>query len=133
MGTEHVGSGLYELVGSALVRRDLVEVTISGEETAIDQLRGRPAADVLLLNDEDLSYTKLRLDDRSMEMVVIHISGLDSSLARALCWGAPWDMVRDADLPARDYTALVCNGLPAEHDMSRVTARLAQPRGALPY
>ena len=131
--TQHIGIGLYELVGSALVRRDLVEVTISGEETAIDQLRGRPAADVLLLNDEDLSYTKLRLDDRSMEMVVNHISGLDSSLARALCWGAAWDMVRDAELPARDYTALVCNGLPAEHDMSLVTASLAQAQGALTY
>jgi len=131
--THHIGIGLYELVGTALVRRDLVEVTVSGAETEIEQLRGRPAADVLLLNDEDLSYTKLRLDEHSMEIVVNHISGLDSSLARALCWGAAWDMVRDAELPARDYAALVCNGLPAEHDISLVTASLAQAQGALTY
>ena len=37
-----------------------------------------------------------------------------SSLARALCWAAAWDMVRDAELAARDYVALVCAGLPAE-------------------
>jgi aminopeptidase N len=131
--THHIGIGLYELVGTALVRRDLVEVTVAGGETEIEELRGRPAADVLLLNDEDLSYTKLRLDERSMETVVNHISGLDSSLARALCWGAAWDMVRDAELPARDYVALVCNGLPAEHDISLVTASLAQAQGALTY
>jgi aminopeptidase N len=131
--THHIGIGLYDLVGTALVRRDLVEVTVSGAETEIAQLRGRPAADVLLLNDEDHSYTKLRLDERSMETVVNHVSGLDSSLARALCWGAAWDMVRDAELPARDYVALVCNGLPAEHDISLVTASLAQAQGALTY
>ncbi len=131
--THHIGIGLYELVGTALVRRDLVEVTVSGKETEIEQLRGRPAADVLLLNDEDLSYTKLRLDEHSMETVVNHIFGLESSLARALCWGAAWDMVRDAELPARDYVALICNGLPAEHDISLVTASLAQAQGALTY
>src|SRR2546421_3877036 len=53
----HIGIGLYGLTGTALVRRDLVEVTVAGEETEIEQLRGRKAADVLLLNDEDLSYT----------------------------------------------------------------------------
>jgi aminopeptidase N len=131
--THHIGIGLYELVGPRLVRRELVEVTVSGPDSAVPELVGKPAADVLLLNDEDLSYTKLRLDERSMEMVVNHISGLDSSLARALCWGAAWDMVRDGELAARDYVFLVCNGLPAEHDMSLVTASLAQAQGALAY
>src|SRR5205807_3605626 len=112
---------------------ELVEVTIADGETDIPELRGKPSADVLLLNDDDLSYTKLRLDERSMETVVNHISGLDSSLARALCWSAAWDMVRDGELPARDYAALVCNGLPAEHDISLVTASLAQAQGALTY
>ena len=69
---------------------------------------------MLLLNDDDLTYAKLRLDDRSMATVVEHISGFDSSLARALCWAAAWDMVRDAELATRDYAALVCAGLPGE-------------------
>jgi aminopeptidase N len=131
--THRIGIGLYDLVGSRLIRRELVEVTVSGTRTEVPELAGRPVADVLLLNDEDLSYTKLRLDDRSMETVVNHISGLDSSLARALCWGAAWDMVRDAELAARDYVALVCNGLPVEHDINLVTATLAQAQGALTY
>ncbi len=131
--THRIGIGLYDLVGSHLVRRELVEVTIAGPETEVHELRGKPVPDVLLLNDEDLSYAKLRLDADSMETVVNHISGLDSSLARALCWSAAWDMVRDGELAARDYVALVCNGLPAERDISLVTASLAQAQGALTY
>ncbi len=131
--THRIGIGLYDLVGSRLVRRERAEVTVSGARTEVPELSGRPAADVLLLNDEDLSYTKLRLDEHSMDTVVNHLSGLDSSLARALCWGAAWDMVRDAELAARDYVALVCNGLPVEHDINLVTATLAQAQGALTY
>ncbi len=81
---------------------------------------------MLLLNDDDLSYAKLRLDERSMATVVQHIAGFDSSLARALCWAAAWDMVRDAELAARDYVALVLTGLPAERDINLVTATLRQ-------
>ena len=88
---------------------------------------------MLLLNDDDLTYAKMRLDERSMATVVEHIAGLDSSLARALCWAAAWDMVRDAELPARDYLALVLPGLPAETDINLVTATLRPGPAALAY
>ncbi len=91
------------------------------------------AADVLLLNDDDLTYAKLRLDERSMATVVQHIAGFDSSLARALCWTAAWDMTRDAELAARDYVALVLAGLPAETDINLVTATLRQASSALTF
>src|SRR5205814_1538435 len=91
-------------------------------------LAGVPAADVLLLNDDDLTYAKLRLDERSMDTVVEHIAGFDNTLARALCWAAAWDMVRDGQLAARDYVRLVTTGLPAERDINLVTATLAQAR-----
>jgi aminopeptidase N len=131
--THRIGVGLYDLVGAKLVRRELIEVTVSGERTELTELAGRPAADVLLLNDDDLTYAKLRLDDRSMDTVVNHIAGLDNSLSRALCWAAAWDMVRDGELATRDYLALVTNGLPKEHDISLVTASLSQAQGALIY
>jgi aminopeptidase N len=131
--THRIGVGLYDLVNSKLVRRELLEVTISGARSELTELAGRPAADVLLLNDDDQTYAKLRLDDRSMDTVVNHIAGLDNSLSRALCWGAAWDMVRDGELAARDYLALVTNGLPKEHDITLVTASLAQAQGALIY
>ena len=124
--THRIGVGLYDLNGDSLVRRQLFEVDISGARTPLDALTGVKAADVLLLNDEDLSYTKLRLDPRSMSTVVDHIARIESSLSRALCWSAAWDMTRDAEMAARDYVALVCSGLTNETDINLVTATLRQ-------
>ncbi|MFC8848459.1 MULTISPECIES: aminopeptidase N [unclassified Micromonospora] len=124
--THRIGVGLYDLTDGRLVRRDRVEVDVTGESTELTGLTGVRAADVLLLNDDDLTYAKLRLDERSMATVVQHVAGFESSLSRALCWMAAWDMVRDAELSARDYLALVLAGLPAETDINLVTATLRQ-------
>ncbi|MBX6357303.1 MAG: aminopeptidase N [Micromonosporaceae bacterium] len=131
--THRIGVGLYDLDGARLVRRRLLEVTVDGERTDLPELVGLPAADVLLLNDEDLTYAKLRLDERSLRTVVQHIAGFDSALARSLCWTAAWDMLRDAELPARDYLDLVLSGLPAERDITLVGNTLRQAAGALTY
>jgi aminopeptidase N len=124
--THQLAIGLYDLDGDRLVRRDRVELDVSGARTDVPQLVGERVPDVLLLNDDDLTYTKLRLDDRSMAAVVMHITGFDSALPRALCWAAAWDMLRDAELAARDYTVLVCAGLPTERDINLVTQTLRQ-------
>ncbi|NED53393.1 aminopeptidase N [Micromonospora aurantiaca] len=131
--THRIGVGLYDLTDGRLVRRELIETDVTGELTELSELHGKPAADVLLLNDEDLTYAKLRLDERSMATVVQHIAGFDSSLARALCWTAAWDMTRDAELSARDYVALVLAGLTAETDINLVTATLRQATTALTF
>jgi aminopeptidase N len=131
--THRIGVGLYDLTDGRLVRRERVEVDVTGELTELSVLHGKPAADVLLLNDDDLTYTKLRLDAQSMANVVQHIAGFDSSLARALCWTAAWDMTRDAELSARDYVALVLAGLPAETDINLVTATLRQATTTLTF
>ncbi|MDR7278745.1 aminopeptidase N [Catenuloplanes atrovinosus] len=129
--THHIGVGLYDVRDGKLVRRQIIEVDIAGERTELTALAGLPAADVLLLNDDDHSYAKLRLDERSMATVVHHIGGLDSSLARALVWAAAWDMVRDAELATRDYVALVTSGLPNEQDINLITATLRQAATAI--
>ncbi|MGW5668131.1 aminopeptidase N [Micromonospora sp. NPDC003776] len=131
--THRIGVGLYDLTDGRLVRREAVEVDVTGELTELSALHGKRAADVLLLNDEDLTYTKLRLDERSMATVVQHIAGFDSSLARALCWTAAWDMTRDAELAPRDYVALAAAGLPAETDINLVTATLRQATTTLTF
>ncbi|MEV1145885.1 aminopeptidase N [Micromonospora sp. NPDC049799] len=131
--THRIGVGLYDLTDGRLVRRERHEVDVAGERTELAELTGVRAADVLLLNDDDLTYAKLRLDERSMATVVQHIAGLESSLARALCWTAAWDMIRDAELAARDYVALVLAGLPAETDINLVTATLRQATSTLVF
>jgi aminopeptidase N len=129
--THRIGVGLYDLRDGHLLRRERLEVDIEGGRTALPQLSGLRAADVLLLNDDDLTYAKLRLDERSMRTVVGNIVGLDNSLARALCWAAAWDMVRDAELAARDYMSMVCTGLPSEKDINLITATLRQAQASL--
>ncbi|MEH1013618.1 aminopeptidase N [Micromonospora sp. CPCC 206060] len=131
--THRIGVGLYDLVDGALVRRERIEVDIAGDRTELTDLRGVRVPDVLLLNDDDLTYAKLRLDGRSMAFVVQHVGAFDSSLARALCWTAAWDMVRDAELSARDYVALALAGLPAETDINLVTPTLRQVASTLSF
>ncbi len=129
--THRLGVGLYDLVDGRLTRRETVVVTVTGARTELTELAGRPAAAVLLLNDEDYAYAKTRLDDASLATVVTHIATFDNSLARAIVWAAAWDMVRDAEMAARDYVALAINGLPAETDINLVTGVLRQANGAL--
>jgi aminopeptidase N len=131
--THRIGIGLYDRSNGSLVRRERIEVDVDGARTEIPQLAGVPAADVLLLNDDDLTYAKLRLDERSMATVVEHIAGFDNSLARALCWAAAWDMVRDGELAGRDYVRMVIRGLASEKDINLVTATLSQARSVLTF
>ena len=88
------------------------ETDISGELTGVPAMVGRRRPDLLLLNDKDLTYAKIRLDDRSLATLVSQIDTLDDSLARALCWGAAWDMTRDAEMTTTDFAALVLRGSP---------------------
>ncbi len=116
-----IGIGLYDNVDGRLVRRSSVEVDVQGDRTPIAELVGQKQPDLLLLNDEDLAYAKIRLDERSLETVVNGLSSLDDSLARALCWGAAWDMTRDGEMRASDYVDLVLANIGQESDAWGVT------------
>ena len=117
-----LGIGLYDEVGGRLVRRRNVETDIEGDLTAIDELVGEKQPDLLLLNDGDLTYAKIRLDERSLATVVGGLRQLDDSLARALCWGAAWDMTRDAEMTASDFVTLVLANIATETDAFGVRA-----------
>jgi aminopeptidase N len=117
-----LGIGLYDEQDGHLVRRRNVEVDIDGELTSIDELVGEQQPDLLLLNDGDLTYAKIRLDERSLDTVVNGLRTLDDSLARALCWGAAWDMTRDAEMTATDYVTLVMRNVGGETDAFGIRA-----------
>ncbi len=116
-----IGIGLYDSRGGRLVRRTSMETDVSGERTAIAALVGEKQPDLLLLNEGDLTYAKIRLDERSLATVVDGIATLDDSLARALCWGAAWDMTRDAETSASDFVRLVLSGIGSESDVMAVS------------
>jgi aminopeptidase N len=123
--------GLYDAGADGLTRTTRVELDVDGEHTDVPDLVGHPAADLVLVNDDDLTYAKLRLDDRSLATLKQSIGALPDSLPRALCWSAAWDMTRDAELPARDWVALVLAGVDAETEISVVQALLARVQSAL--
>ncbi len=129
--THRLAIGLYDLREGVLTRRRQVELDVSGDRTEVTELAGEPVADVLLVNDDDLTYAKIRLDERSMDTIVEHISGFTSSLARGLVWSAAQDMLRDAELPARQFVRLVASGVPSESDVNLVTILLRTARQAV--
>ena len=117
-----LGIGLYDEQGGRLVRRRYLEVDVEGEITDVPGLVGEQQPDLLLLNDGDLTYAKIRLDERSLATVVDGLRLLDDSLARALCWGAAWDMTRDAEMAASDYVRLVLRNIGSETDSFGIRA-----------
>ncbi|CAM5442466.1 aminopeptidase N [Streptomyces avidinii] len=115
-----IAVGLYDLADGKLVRTDRIELDIDGDLTAVPELVGRARPAVVLLNDDDLSYAKVRLDEVSLANVTAHLGDFTESLPRALCWASAWDMTRDGELAARDYLALVLSGIGKESDIGVV-------------
>jgi aminopeptidase N len=128
-----IAVGLYELVDGALVRAAREELDIVGARTEVPALVGRRQPDLVLVNDDDLSYAKIRLDERSRRTLVEHVGDLTESLPRALCWAAAWDMTRDAEMPARDYIALVLSGIGRETDIGVVQSLLRLAQSAVTF
>ncbi|GAB2743651.1 aminopeptidase N [Streptomyces bullii] len=128
-----IAVGLYELddANGKLVREERVELDIDGELTAVPQLVGKRRPAVVLLNDDDLSYAKVRLDEASLKVVTEHLGDFEASLPRALCWASAWDMTRDAELATRDYLSLVLSGIGKESDIGVVQSLHRQVKLAI--
>ncbi|MFD3735999.1 aminopeptidase N [Streptomyces sp. NPDC058632] len=128
-----IAVGLYDLDGASgkLVRVDRVELDVDGELTAVPELVGKPRPDVVLLNDDDLSYAKVRLDERSLAFVTEHLGDFEASLPRALSWASAWDMTRDGELATRDYLSLVLSGIGKESDIGVVQSLHRQVKLAI--
>jgi aminopeptidase N len=130
--SHRIAIGLYDRAGDRLVRRDRIEVDVVGPRTDVPALAGVREPDLLLLNDDDLTWTKIRLDARSLRTVLDGwLCRIDDSLPRALLWAATWDMVRDAELPAGDYLVLVSESFAPEREISLVQDVLIRSRQAI--
>ncbi|MCH5673265.1 aminopeptidase N [Streptomyces gilvus] len=129
---EHTGSrphriavGLYDLdvadESRHLVLRERLDLDIPQSEP--HPLGKRPA--LLLLNDGDLSYAKVRFDAESFETVTENLCGLPEPLTRAVVWNALRDSVRDGELPPAAYLQAARTHLPHETDLAVVQGVLA--------
>ncbi|SEC47163.1 aminopeptidase G. Metallo peptidase. MEROPS family M01 [Streptomyces sp. 2224.1] len=104
-----VAVGLYRRQGAdaALVRYARAEVDVDGPRTAVPELAGLERPELVLVNDEDLTYAKVRFDEGSLATLRARLGDLADPMARAVCWAALWGLTRDGLMPARDYLDLV--------------------------
>ena len=116
--------GLYSNDSEGLQRQQQVEIDVAGERTEVPDLVGVRRPDLVLLNDDDLTYAKIRLDEQSWQTLVSSIGRLTDPLARTLCWTAAWDMARDAEVAAGDYLDLVLGGIGHETEVGTVQTLL---------
>ncbi|MGA4842591.1 aminopeptidase N [Streptomyces sp. G45] len=108
--------------GRGLVLRERYETDVPQREP--EPRDGvRPA--LIVPNDHDLSYAKIRLDDVSEETALRSLSDVPDPLTRAVLWNALRDMVRDGDLEPAAYLEAAGAHLPAETDIALVSGVLA--------
>ncbi|WP_370411862.1 aminopeptidase N [Streptomyces fradiae] len=86
----------------------------------------RPA--LVVLNDGDLTYTKMRFDEASAESVLRGLSRIPDPLTRAVVWNALRDMVRDGELSGAEYLAVALAHLPEETELAVVQGVLGFAR-----
>ena len=124
--------GIYDDDGSGkLVRVRREELDVSGALTEVPALEGVPRGKLILVNDDDLTYCSMRLDEDSLAVAMDRIADIADPLPRTLVWSAAWEMTRDAELRARDFVALVMRGVQAETEVGVAQRLLLQAQTAL--
>jgi aminopeptidase N len=118
--------GFYELDGGTLTRTERVELDVDGERTEVPELVGKTKPALVLLNDDDLAYAKIRLDEDSLRVAIEHLAGIENPLARSLVWGSVWDSTRDAETRPTDYVRLVLGNIASETESTTIRTTLTQ-------
>ncbi|WP_405694829.1 aminopeptidase N [Streptomyces sp. NBC_01185] len=127
-----VAVGLYRLSPEGeLVRYARAETDVAGARTVVTELAGAEKPDLVLVNDDDLTYCKVRFDEVSLGTLREHLGDITDPLARALCWSALWNLTRDALLPARDFVSLVLSSAGRESDIGVLQMLHAWAQSAL--
>ncbi|MBD8583947.1 aminopeptidase N [Frigoribacterium sp. CFBP 8766] len=118
--------GLYDFDGDALVRTHRVEIDVDGTRTDVPELVGQRRGALVLTNDDDLAYAKIRLDEQSLATAIEHLAAISDPLARALVWGSVWDATRDAETSPSDYVRLVLSNIASETESTTIRTTLTQ-------
>ena len=109
-----IGVGGYNLVDGKLTRVLYSELDVDGETTEVPDFAGVARPDLILVNDGDLAYAKVRMDEKSLACAVENINAFTDRLARTLVMFFAWDMCRDGEMPATDFAHLVLRALETE-------------------
>ncbi len=126
--------GFYNLTAAGKLERvHREELDVDGARTEVPALAGLARPDLILLNDDDLAYAKIRLDPASLATATAHLKDFSQSLPRTLVWGSAWDAARDGETPARRYVELILANIAEESDSSVIQVQLRQLATTLTY
>ncbi len=124
----------YDLQQDGTVKQSFqIELDVDGAETVVEKAAGLPLPDLLLVNDGDLAYAKVRLDPQSLAFATENIGSIDSAVTRRTILSAAWDMVRDAELPATEYIELALRAAAKETNTSTLTSILQRVEYAVTH
>ncbi|MCM1971455.1 aminopeptidase N [Streptomyces sp. G1] len=125
----HIAAGLYDRApDGAIEPREVLALDVPSDEV-LSVSGPRPA--LLVLNDGDLTYAKVRLDETSLETALRGISRIPDPLTRGVVWNSLRDMVRDGELAAADYLATAEAHVPDETDLAIVQGVLGFTRAQI--
>ena len=116
-----------------IVRTDRIELDVDGERTIVSDAQGRKRPDFILINDDDLTYTKIRLDPESLRFALGHLDRFTDPLARAITWLSLWDMARSAELPAQSFIDTSLKALVTERESTTFRYALGQVNTAASF
>ncbi|MEU3725939.1 aminopeptidase N [Streptomyces sp. NPDC031705] len=122
----HIAVGTYATTpDGGLERTELLDLDVPTDEVLS---AAGPRPDLLVLNDGDLGYAKIRLDETSLETALRGLSRIPDPLTRAVVWGSLRDMVRDGELDPFDYLHTLDAHIPEESDLAVVQGVLGFAR-----
>ena len=121
-----LGIGYFNLEAGVLKRSHYLETEIDGPSTSITELIGTKRPDLVLVNDNDLAYAKIRLDSLSNQTAMANVSRIEDPMARALVWTAACDAARDAETSSSDFIELVFAHLETETESTTIQTILRQ-------
>jgi aminopeptidase N len=100
--------GAYARDGDLLRRIDLARVEVTGPATPVDL----PAADLYLVNDEDLTFATTRPEDR--DTLFATAAALPTPIARGVAVATAWDMLLTGEATAAEAVRCLTGVLGAE-------------------
>jgi aminopeptidase N len=110
--------GLYERQGEELVRSELLALDVQGPRTPLPDRAAD--ADMLLVNDEDLTFADVRPDAASLQALVATSGQLPSAISRAVAVSTAWNRLTTGELDASAFVTCDLNALAVESSDSLV-------------
>ena len=114
----HIAIGLYDRVDGALVRTRRVELDVNGARTEVPELVGAGRPDLVLLNDDDLTFALIEFDERSLRTLTESVGEFADSLPRAVSWSAATNMAFQARLSVPALVRMISRGMATEGSIS---------------